>query len=41
MLLKHKLDMEKIKAKDSQDPMTIEAEGTITFDQTEIIRKLS
>lgn len=41
MLLKHKLDMEKIKAKDTQDPMTIEAEGTITFDQTEIIRKLS
>lgn len=41
MLLKHKLDMEKIKAKDNQDPMSIEAEGTITFDQTEIIRKLS
>lgn len=41
MLLKHKLDMEKIKAKDTQGPMSIEAEGTITFDQTEIIRKLS
>lgn len=41
MLLKHKLDMEKIKAKEDPQDKAIDVEGTITFDQTAIIKRMS
>ena len=41
MLLKHKLDLEKLSKKDSSDPKAIEAEGMVSYSQESIIKAMN
>lgn len=41
MLLKHKLDLEKISKKDAGDPKTVEAEGMVSYSQESIIKAMN
>ena len=41
MLLKHKLDLERLSKKDSSDPKAIEAEGMVSYSQESIIKAMN
>ena len=41
MLLKHKLDLEKLSKKDSGDPKAVEAEGMVSYSQESIIKAMN
>ena len=42
MLLKHKLDLEKIQAKgDKDDPNVVEAEGMVSYSQESIVKAMN
>ena len=41
MLLKHKLDLEKISKKDTGDPKAVEAEGMVSYSQESIIKAMN
>lgn len=41
MLLKHKLDLEKISKKDAGDPKAVEAEGMVSYSQESIIKAMN
>lgn len=41
MLLKHKLDLEKLSKKDAGDPKTVEAEGMVSYSQESIIKAMN
>lgn len=42
MLLKHKLDLEKIQAKaDKDDPNIVEAEGMVSYSQESIVKAMN
>lgn len=41
MLLKHKLDLEKLAKKDSGDSKVVEAEGMVSYSQESIIKAMN
>ena len=41
MLLKHKLDLEKLSKKDAGDPKAVEAEGMVSYSQESIIKAMN
>lgn len=41
MLLKHKLDLEKIEKKDASDPKVLEAEGMVSYSQESIVKAMN
>lgn len=41
MLLKHKLDLERLSKKDAEDPKAVEAEGMVSYSQESIIKAMN
>lgn len=41
MLLKHKLDLEKLSKRDISDPKAVEAEGMVSYSQESIIKAMN